>query len=133
MKENLIESALNNQLSTLDIPTAWENKEFSPEEGILWIRPTFMPGQSRPAAIGENVSERIPGIYQIDVFSPANEGVYDGGQQVDEIMTLFRRGTALSYDSVTVKITRVWRMAAKSEPDWYKIPVIVEWQADVNV
>ncbi len=133
MKENLIESALNAQLNTLGIPISWENVGFKSTKGTLWIRPTFMPGQSRAAAIGKNSQDRITGIYQVDVFAPADEGVYAGGQQVDSIMTLFKRGTALTYSGVIVKINKVWRSTARSEPDWYHIPVIVEWQADVDV
>lgn len=133
MKENLIESALNAQLNTLSLPTAWENSFFSSTKGVLWIRPTFMPGQSRAAAIGVNAQDRITGIYQVDVFAPADEGVYDGGQEVSTIMTAYKRGTALVYSGVTIKIIKVWRSTARPETDWYQIPVIIEWQADVDV
>ena len=133
MKENLIESALNAQLKTLGILTSWENIGYKPTKGTLWIRPTFMPGQSRAAAIGVNAQDRITGIYQVDVFAPADNGVYDGGQQVDAIMTVYKRGTALTYSGVTVKINKVWRSTARPEPDWYQIPVIIEWQADVDI
>lgn len=133
MKENLIESALNAQLDTLGLITSWENKRFDPGKGVLWIRPTFIPGKSKAAAIGMNAQDRIIGIYQIDVFAPADEGVYDGGQQVDAIQTAFKKGTALVYSGVTVKINRVWRSTGRPGTDWYQIPVIVEWQADVDV
>lgn len=133
MKENLIESALNAQLDSLGLPTSWENITFAPVIGVLWIRPTFMPGQARAAAIGVNAQDRITGIYQIDVFAPADEGVYAGGQQVSVIMTAYKRGTALVYSGVTVKINKVWRSTARPGTDWYQIPVIVEWQADVDV
>jgi Bacteriophage related domain of unknown function len=133
MKENLIESALNAKLDTLNLPTSWENKSFDPIIDTLWIRPTFIPGQSKAAAIGVNAQDRITGIYQVDVFAPADVGVYDGGQQVSAVMTAYKRGTALIYSGVTVKITKVWRSTARPGPDWYQIPVIVEWQADVDV
>jgi len=133
MKENLIESALNAQLNTLSLPTSWENRKFSAVKGTLWIRPTFIPGQSKAAAIGVNAQDRITGIYQVDVFAPADDGVFTGGQQVNVIETAFKRGTSLVFGGVTVKINKVWRSTARPEPDWYHIPVIVEWQADVDV
>ena len=48
-------------------------------------------------------------------------------------MEAFKKGTTLIYNGVTVIVTKVSQSGSLEEPDWYHIPVTVEWRTDVDV
>lgn len=123
-----INAALETKLSTIsgspDI--AWENIEYTPTNGTLFLRPTNIPGDvdSYPGVSGLDMHI---GIFQVDVFTDAGISPTVGLQWADTVADLFKAGTEMTYNSRTVKTTRVSRRAAIQEGGWYQIPVEITY------
>lgn len=128
----LVHAALNVKLDSLGLNTAWENKDFTPPEGDLWIRETYLPAEKRAAAIGTSSQNRHRGIYQVDVFRPSGEGSGEAEETVTAIENLFKRGTVISYSGITVKIESASRTSGREDKPWYMIPVFIRWRADID-
>ena len=110
---------------------AWENKTFAPVAGTRWYRATFLPGMANAAAIGDGAQNRHYGLMQIDVCEPKNLGDVLAANEAERIATCYKRGTVLTYTGVLVRIERVYRGAAIPSDDWYMVPILIEYRADV--
>lgn len=130
MSFRLVRQALDgNMAANFSSQVAYPNAEFTPMQGVLWYRPTFLPAESEQAELGTNGRNRLQGLYQVDVFAPAGEGQKAAETAADAVVTAFKRGTNLPSGSLTVRLERAWREAAIEEADWYHVPVMVAWYA----
>jgi hypothetical protein len=121
-----INAALTNHLNTMTgkPSIAWENVEFTPVKGTLYIRPTLLPGDSIPATIGTAGHDINRGVYQIDIFAPPNDSTKAALDMADLISTRFKHGSVLTSNSVTVEIQSVSRRPALNDPNgWYKLMI----------
>jgi len=115
-----LESHLNDMVGKP--PVAWENFEYEPEIGTLYIRPTLIAGDVNQASLGDAGQDMNIGIYQIDVFSKAGQGKKEALEMADTIADQFKRGTDLTYNGRNVRIRSVSRQAAINNADgWYQI------------
>ena len=106
---------------------AWENKEFKPVNGELWIRPTNIQGDS--LAITTDQDETI-GIYQVDIFAPSNNGKYDALVMADKIASQFKQDASMSYNGQAVRIRNVSRRTISNNDDgWLHIAVEITYYA----
>lgn len=126
---NDILSALTTKALALSLPTAWENEEYDPAIGTLYIRPTILPASTEQAGLGANGLDDHIGVYQIDVFAPVDGGRGIAVNQADAIADHFARGQTLTYNGVDVRIGNVSRGAGAREDSWYKIPVFINYQS----
>ncbi len=111
---------------------AWENKDFNPASA-RWYRVAFLPGEPRAAAIGTDAQNRHVGIFQIDIMSPTGAGDVPAQTEAERIAACYKRGTVLTSSGVSVIIDKAYRMPGdSSDPAWYRIPVRVQWRADVD-
>ena len=110
---------------------AWENKNFTPTVGTRWYRATFLPGISVAAAIGDGAQNRHVGVFQVDVIDQKDTGDMLAQTEAERIITCYKRGTVLTYSGVSVRVERSYRLAANQEDEWFVIPVIIEYRADV--
>lgn len=117
------------QLATIasSTPIASPNVDYTPVVGTSFIRSTLLPAQTLQASIGIDGTNRYQGVYQVDVFSPQGTGPAAGIALVDEIIELFPRGLSLSTDDITVRVATSSVLPAREEPDWYQIPVSIDW------
>lgn len=106
---------------------AWPNTSFKPTVGELWLRPTILPAESFPASIGIYGTNRLSGVYQIDIFSPLDAGRRPSVQMVDDIIEHFSRGLTIEVDNLVVHIEESWPSASNAEETWYHTPVNVNW------
>ncbi|MFW0776297.1 MAG: phage tail terminator-like protein [Rickettsiales bacterium] len=122
---NDIQAALDTQLATIsgspDI--AWEHTVSSPDGD--YIRPTFLPGETVQACRGDDGQDLTNGIYQVDVFKVRGTG---RSQQPDVIATLFKRGTYLTYNGITVRIVSSSIERSTDEENYTITPVSIRWQ-----
>lgn len=126
-----IQSALDKRLDegALMLPIAWENTTFEPSVTQAYLRPTFLPAQPSAASIGLNGRNRQAGIYQVDVFVPVGGGSAESRRISGRIIDLFKRGTVLGLGDCHVQVESAGRRPARTEPDWYHVPVIINWFA----
>lgn len=113
---------------------AWENIVFSPETTETWLEPTMLPARTVPAELGINGMNMRKGIFQVTVHSPKGQspgiGAGPGLSVVGLVVDLFRRGDALSSGSVSdINIVSSSRGPRMADPDWYSIPISIEWWA----
>ena len=110
---------------------SWENKGFIPAPKTRWYRATFLPGQQVAAAIGTAAANRNVGVLQLDVIDAKNTGDVSAQAEAERIAACFKRGTVLTYSGVNVRCERAYRGPAVQYEDWFFIPVLVEYRADV--
>jgi hypothetical protein len=131
MSEHNCHVALAGALSALGYATAWENTPYQPTPGTSWVRETFAPDRKVAAALGTDAYNRITGVYLVGVFSPAGAGWKAAGDIAAAVLAAYKRGATLTAGGTTVRILRSYRAAGRSEPDWYHVPVTVEFLSDV--
>jgi len=121
--------ALDYQLKNMGSvpPIAWENKIYKPIKGTLYLRATNMTGDATQAGLGDSGEDENLGVYQVDVFAPADKGKKAALQMADLVANRFKRGTDLTYSGTTVRISSVNREAALTVDGWYHIPVNINY------
>ena len=128
---NDIQAVLHSHLNTMagKPPIAWENSNFEPTTGTLWARATLLSGASTQATLGTDGEDSNVGVFQVDVFSPIDEGHSEAVTMADTIADHFKRGTYLTYNSRTIRVRSVSRGAAGRDNNWYQIPVEINYIA----
>ena len=108
---------------------AWPNVDYKPEIGQPWVRVTFRPFENEAAALGPDAQSRMDGLYLVDLFYPANTGPQAADTMAKEIIAAFKHGTILTEGGFKVHILRSKSEANVSEPQWFQIPVTIQWYA----
>lgn len=112
---------------------AWENFPFTPAAGMAWYRATFLPGTPYPTGFGVDAKNRHPGIFQIDCFFPRDAGDGTAIAEAERIITYFKRGTRITCSGVITTCEKAFRLPGYQDPDpqWYAVPVRVQYWADI--
>lgn len=126
-----IAAALDTHLSTMTSlpPVAWENREYTPTNGTLYLRPTMLFGDTVQGTLGTSGTDINEGIYQIDVFAKSGDGKGAGIVMADLVATRFKRGTSLTYNSRTVTVISARRKPGNIDGNWYQIPVEIVYRS----
>ncbi len=111
---------------------AWENRPFVPPTTGFWYRVTLLPGVPRAAAIGETAQNRHVGVFVVSVFGQSGQGDGLVAEEAERIAACYKRGTVLTANGVQVVCVRAYRKEGQAEPDYFGVPVFVEWRADVT-
>ena len=109
---------------------AWQNVRFAPSTGHSWVRMTFQPSRRRPLDVTAGGTQRIDGVFLIDVFTPEGSGPSLAEDLADNVVTTFEAGTVLGSGSVQTQIeyAEISRAANQDSP-WFQIPVTVKWKS----
>lgn len=120
-----ISAALDGRLNTMASlpPVAWENVEYAPVVGTLYLRPTLLMGDSTQASLGDSGEDENIGVYQVDVFAEAGTGKNAAIVMADNIANHFKRGTDMVYNGRTVRVQSASRGPASTSDGWYQMPV----------
>jgi len=122
-----ISAALDGHLERMDcLPdgVAWENYDFEPSGGTLWIRPKLLPGETVQSSLGTDGTDLSNGVYQIDIFSKAGMGKNEAVMMADTIADRFKRGTELIYNSRVITIRNVSRLAGTVNAEgWFQVTI----------
>lgn len=109
-------------------PVAWENTKFETVNGVLYLRPTLITGDTVQATLGESGTDRNDGIYQVDIIAKAGEGKNEAIVMADNVADQFKRGTDLVYNSRVVRVRNVGRrVSTVSNDGWYIIIVEISY------
>lgn len=126
-----ISAALSGRLNTLSgsPPVAWMNREYDPTPGTLFLRETLLPGRTTQAELGATGRDNTVGVYQVDVFAPVDKGKNAALVQADSIADHFSRGTTLTYNSISVRLTET-SIGASTLIDgaWWMVPVDIRYE-----
>lgn len=133
MSNKLIRDAIETKLKTLagSVPIAWENRPYTPTIGTPYLMATYMPASTQNPSYGA-VHKRETGTYRVNICFPTRNGTAAATNWAETLRDGFKRGTTLTDSGVTVRILRDPYIAPGiSQPDWYVIPCMIPYQADV--
>jgi hypothetical protein len=131
-----ISAALDARLATMASlpPVAWENDEYKPVKGTLYIQQTHLPGDTVGGTLGNQAAggkDFHTGIYFLNIFAPAGDdtGKNTAYVMADNIANHFKPVTELTYNARLVRCVTVSRGAAITSDGWYQVPVRVQYQS----
>ena len=131
--EKDINTALSVRLAEIQTagepPIAFENAEYTPVEGSLYLRESFLPNIKDAVGLGHASADDYEGLYQVSVVAGRGDRRFDAQEQARLIALHFPRGAEYTYNGVTVKITGAQMASAITEDGWYQIPVTISWRA----
>ena len=113
----------------LGYPIAWENQVYNPTAPNIYLRPHMLPSSVQALGPGQGAMNRHDGIYQISVFCPSEGGWGPLLGIADTLATAFKRGTTLSLGTTTVIVKSAQRGPYMEEPDWFHIPLSINFYA----
>lgn len=105
---------------------AYENVMFTSTVGTPYARMTLMPQLGRPFSVSSDV-KRHDGLFQVDIFYPANAGTALAEAAADAVRDALSAAKRLAAGSDILAIDYVERAAALQQPDWIQIPVTAKW------
>lgn len=108
-----------------------ENTLIRPSNAAAWCRSTLLPAATTTESIGVDGRQRKSGLFQVDLFYINNGGYKDASQMADLVVAAFSKGLYLDDGTYKVMILRSYVDAAKPFPNYYQLPVVVEWDCFV--
>ncbi|QDP52363.1 MAG: hypothetical protein Unbinned4162contig1001_63 [Prokaryotic dsDNA virus sp.] len=110
----------------LELPQQTLNKS---QKGGLWLKLTFIRGQSTVATLGDQGEDNAPGIAQIDVCYPKGKGEGEVLAKVDDLVKLFPAGSSFTYGGQWVKLLGVSAGGERTVAGTYKISITLRYYA----
>ena len=129
MSNASIRAALATQLNTLGIPTAWENSNFTPPTGQVYLTEALLPNETLSIGVSSASSDDFGGIYQVLVNAPAGRGKGAAVAVAEQVVGAFVKGASLTYSGVTVRVLRTSQNPAIIDGERYVIPVSINYRA----
>lgn len=132
-----VQSALNDALYDA-FPTAsiaWENTNFNPTTGTLYLRAWLLPAQTDVICLGGSPPwQSRQGIFQVSVFSPIGTGFGAAKSKAAEIIAAFPANSSFIYNGLTVIIRKSWPGPGIIEDNgtWYHVPVSISYTCYSN-
>jgi hypothetical protein len=116
--QKLLDSRL--KLSPSSPFIAWPNTDVKPGNASLttYVRPTLLLANTELHTL--NDYERIPGVYQIDIYGQLNKGIAQTYSLADEIKNHFYANRTLVQDDTIVLIQAVSLTSTNRDEAWWK-------------
>lgn len=133
MTNSIIEGVFETALKTLTVfiksnNVAWPNEVFKKPSSGGWYEIDHLPGEPYQVSLGGDAPNRWVGIYQITICVPLDTGKEAVNARYEAIAGLFARGTTFS----GVEIEKVYAGPEGPEEDHYRLPVRIEYRADIE-
>jgi len=126
-----INAALNQKLQAYavanSIDVAYENIDYGPTTGAMYLRASVLPDITRRAEMGGDGQRGHSGTFMIDVVAPVDDPKATALEEADQVADYFARGTTLTYGIVNVRTGTASIGAAVREGSWYVIPVFIKY------
>lgn len=113
-------------------PLAEENKPFRPQGGRKWAAVHFLPRLPAAAALGENGSDEVRGLVQIDLNYPTATGTDQARRDFELIRQAFHAGARFDHSGQQVLITNCGRAVGQHTDGYYRVPVTISWFAHIE-
>ena len=117
------------QAAGLDLPTAYEGREFAPTAGQPWAAVSLLPQPVISGSLGRAGNDRHVGTLQIDLNDTPGDGIDRLLTQADTLRAYFTPGHQLVANEQAVVITSASRMAVIVKDGWLRLTVNVAWLA----
>lgn len=114
-----------------DEKTQFENMAFTHPNGEPWGAVYFMPSQPDVSTLGTAGTDRIDGVFQIDLNFPQNSGTKDARDKSDAVRNTFTAGRRFSYSGQEVVIASCGRSQGRVVNGFYRIVMSVFFYAHV--
>lgn len=123
---NDMQAALDARLDGMDsTPVAFANIPYEPSASTVYLRASFLPGETLQASLGGSGKDETNAIYQVDVVVPRGTG---RPAKLDTVADHFKRGTVLTYNGTSLRVRSVSIGPAILEGAWYFVPVSINVQ-----
>ena len=134
--EKDINTALSVRLAELQTagvpPIAYENAEYTPVEGTLYLRESFLPNIKDAVGVAHTSADDYEGLYQVSVMDGRGDRRFDAQEQARLISLHFPRGAEYTYNGVKVKRTGARLESAITEDGWHHLPLTRRLRAHVH-
>jgi len=106
---------------------SWPNAEFRPGNAAIrqYIRPSLLLGKTDLYTLNDH--ERIPGIYQVDIYGELNRGVSRVYSLADEIKLQFESERRLQLNNTIVLIQNISMGPALREDNLFRVYVEINF------
>lgn len=142
MSYRIIQNLLDTQLETVaNLPPLTKENESSAltsdasessRVGARYTRSTLLPIETVPLSIGVTGFDTFAGLYQVDIFTPFEDGVNGPNFICDAIIAAFPAATQLIGSGITLRIMSYWRETAQQSTNYYMLPVVIRWDAYIQ-
>lgn len=78
----------------LNLPTAYEMRDFTPPSSGMWARVLNAPATRSVRTLGDGGEDNITGFFQVDIFTPENSGTAPVLRVMDRVHEYFKIGRA---------------------------------------
>jgi hypothetical protein len=109
------------------LPVAYENDGYDPSTGDAYAEIKVF--QNDVTMLSLNDTDETDGLFQVILRYPVNGGAVAIKKKADEIFRAFRKGQQLAYDGQALTITRHQRQPGVAEAGWYKLILLITYQA----
>lgn len=108
----------------------WQNETFDRSKWLDkgWYEIDFIPGEPVQSELGTAGRNRWVGILQVTICVPINAGKAMANARYNAIALLYPRGSVFSGIEIT---NAAYRGQEDTEADHYRLPVRVEYRADL--
>ncbi len=107
---------------------AWPNTQFQPANSTSYIRPTLLMATTDLYTL--NNHERLPGLYQVDIFGQLNRGVQQVYSLADEIRDWFDADREYTEGTTTLYIQAISSGTTQEvQGAWYRVFVEINFLA----
>ena len=131
MAQSDILKACNAILNTLPaFPVSFQNGQTGPP--TTHYQQSFIPNETENISIGYRCSQKLTGIYQVLIAIPKNAGLADGVVGEADLLTKFRRGTALNFGGQIAEVDHTYIADGFPDGEWFMMPCSVYYEGFAN-
>lgn len=105
--------------------------EDTPNDGP-WAQTFLIPNQPDPTGLGNQGTDLVTGIYQIDLNFPLNEGRANIIAKYEDIRVYFKAGRKFTSATTSVAILSAGSSPGGRVNQNYRISVTVAWEARIS-
>ena len=109
---------------------AHENLSYKPTSGTEYEELLNIPNNVTPLSL--NDTDETTGLFRIILYWPADVGAIQAKIKADEILSTFKVGTRICYESQCSTITRISRTKGVAETGWYKTVITIGYYAAIT-
>ena len=116
----------------LGIPIAWENFPIDPPNDGSFADVTLIP--ATPESLGKLVTDadEMRGIFQVSIYTPANESTGGALAIVDTIIQYYRHNRTVEYNGQKVNVMNTGRGVGRNVNGWYVIDISINFRSDLE-
>lgn len=112
------------------LPIAHENIDYAPTAGTPFVQLRVLQNAITPLSYSD--SNDTDGVFRVILNYPSGTGAITAKTKADEILSVFKIGARLQYESQTLTITNVYSQPGENSNGWYKIVLTIGYYAVLN-